>query len=336
MASKKNICVFHPNLRKMLSITKCAIKPKGRQYESNHGHKSAIIPRRDWSAGMKIAFLGIGLMGAPMARRLAAVHDVAVWNRSPKKANALGDVCAVAATPQAAVTGADCVIMMLMDGIATRAVLDNSTMAAIGHGGLIIDMGSVDPDTDRHLALQALRHGLDYLDAPVSGGVAGAKAGSLAILVGGSEATFARAGPVFDVLGRAKLLGGLGAGQVAKLANQLIVATTIGAVAEAMKLAEAGGCDPAALRDALRGGFADSRILDLHGLRMIEGNFTPGGRSVAQLKDLDNAIALAHANSLSLPLSEAITAGFRDFVEIHKGGEKDHSAYYEWLDLRQN
>jgi 2-hydroxy-3-oxopropionate reductase len=103
-----------------------------------------------------------------------------------------------------------------------------------------------------------------------------------------------------------------------------------------MKLAEAGGCDPAALRDALRGGFADSRILDLHGLRMVEGNFTPGGRSVAQLKDLDNAIALAHANSLSLPLSETITAGFRDFVEIHNGGEKDHSAYYEWLDLRQN
>ena len=204
---------------------------------------------------MKIAVLGTGLMGAPMARRLAAVHDVAVWNRSPKKANALRDVCAVGATPQAAVTGADCVIMMLMDGLATRAVLDNATMAAIGHRGLIIDMGSVDPDTDRDLALQALRHGLKYLDAPVSGGVAGAQAGSLAILVGGSEATFARAAPVFDVLGRAKLLGDLGAGQVAKLANQLIVATTIGAVAEAMKLAEAGGCDPAALRDALRGGF---------------------------------------------------------------------------------
>lgn len=285
---------------------------------------------------MKIAVLGTGLMGAPLARRLAVVHDVTVWNRSPEKAEALGDVCAVATTPQAAVTGVDCVILMLMDGFATRAVLDVATLAAIGPGGLIVDMGSVDPDADRDLAHQALRHGLDYLDAPVSGGVAGAEAGSLAILVGGSTSVFARAAPVFDVLGRATLLGGIGAGQVAKLANQLIVATTIGAVAEAMKLAEAGGCDPAALRDALRGGFADSRILDLHGLRMVEGDFTPGGRSVAQLKDLDNAMALAHATGLSLPLSETITAGFRDFVEEHNGGEKDHAAYYEWLDLRRN
>lgn len=285
---------------------------------------------------MKITVLGTGLMGAPMARRLAAVHDVTVWNRSADKATALADVCAVAATPLAAVAGADCVITMLLDGPATAAILDDDTMAAIGGGGLIIDMGSVDPDTDRVLARQAALQGLDYLDAPVSGGVAGAEAGSLAILVGGSGVVFRRAAPVFDVLGRATHLGAIGAGQVAKLANQVIVATTIGAVAEAMRLAEAGGCDPAALRMALRGGFADSRILDLHGARMVAGDFTPGGRCVAQLKDLDNAMALAQAAGLSLPLSETITAGFRDFVEVHNGGEKDHAAYYEWLNLRRN
>ncbi|MEY8099364.1 NAD(P)-dependent oxidoreductase [Falsihalocynthiibacter sp. S25ZX9] len=285
---------------------------------------------------MKIAFLGTGLMGAPMARHLAAVHDVTVWNRSEHKAKALGDVCNVRATPQEAVKGAECVISMLLDGPATRAVLDNLTMHAAAKGGLIIDMGSVDPDTDRALARQSESIGLAYLDAPVSGGVTGAEAASLAILVGGSKASFLRATPVFNLLGRATHLGEVGAGQVAKLANQLIVATTIGAVAEAMRLAEAGGCDKAALRDALRGGFADSRILDLHGARMVEGNFTPGGRSVAQLKDLNNAMTLAHTAGLSLPLSETITAGFRDFVEVHNGGEKDHSAYYEWLDLKRN
>lgn len=283
---------------------------------------------------MKVAVLGTGLMGAPMARRLAAVHDVTVWNRSADKAAALADVCTVAATSIEAATDADCVITMLMDGPATRAVLDTPTLAAVGQGGLIINMGSVDPDADRALAKQANACGLDYLDAPVSGGVAGAQAGTLAILVGGTDQAFARAQPMFDVLGRATHLGASGAGQVAKLANQLIVATTIGAVAEGLRLAESGGCDPAALRDALRGGFADSRILELHGARMVTGDFTPGGRSVAQLKDLDNALALAHAVGLDLPLSETVTAGFRDFVDTHNGGERDHSAYYEWLALR--
>lgn len=285
---------------------------------------------------MKIAVLGTGLMGAPMARHLAAHHDVTVWNRSVERAAALADVCTIAETPKAASKTAECVITMLLDGPATRAVLDGDVMDAIATGGMIIDMGSVDPDTDRALAEQANTLGLDYLDAPVSGGVAGAEAASLAILVGGAAGAYTRAHPIFNCLGRATHLGPIGAGQVAKLANQLIVATTIGAVAEAFRLAEAGGCDAAALRGALIGGFADSRILDLHGARMVAGDFTPGGRSVAQLKDLDNAMALARAADLSLPLSETITAGFRDFVEVHGGAEKDHAAYYEWLALRRN
>lgn len=173
-----------------------------------------------------------------------------------------------------------------------------------------------------------------YLDAPVSGGVTGAEAGTLAILVGGDAADFNAAVAVFRPLGRATHLGPSGAGQVAKLANQLIVATTIGAVAEAFRLAESAGCDAGALRSALMGGFADSRILDLHGARMVEGNFVPGGRSAAQLKDLDNAMAVARQAGLDLPLSEVVTAAFRDFVDHHDGAEMDHSAYYDWLKRR--
>lgn len=270
-----------------------------------------------------------------MARRLAVGHQVTVWNRSPSKAQALGDVCRVAASPQDACALAKVVITMLMDGAAVNAVLDDAVLASMVAGGMIINMGSNDPETDQGLSTRAKTRGLSYLDAPVSGGVAGAIAGTLAILVGGSHETFDRAAPVFEHLGRATLLGSVGAGQVAKLANQLIVATTIGAVAEAFRLAQSGGCDPAALRDALKGGFADSRVLELHGARMVENNFVPGGRSVAQLKDLDNALALAAQSGLDLPLSQTITDGFRDFVEVHGGGEKDHAAYFEWLALRQ-
>lgn len=283
---------------------------------------------------MKIAVLGTGLMGAPMARRLARIHQVTVWNRSLAKTDSLADVCTVAQSPTAAVVDADCVIAMLVDGPATRAVLTENVLSAAKDKALIINMGSVDPQTDRDLARLAAMRNRPYLDAPVSGGVAGAVDGTLAILVGGDQDTFDRAAPVFACLGRPTLLGPVGAGQVAKLANQLIVATTIGAVAEAMHLARAGGCDAAAWRNALMGGFADSRILDLHGARMVAGDFTPGGRSVAQLKDLDNAMELATKMGLDLPISQTITAGFRDFVENHNGGEKDHAGYYEWLSLR--
>lgn len=127
----------------------------------------------------------------------------------------------------------------------------------------------------------------------------------------------------------------MGSGQIAKLANQLIVATTIGAVAEGLRLAQAAGCDPALVREALQGGFADSRILDLHGHRMVNGDFVPGGRSAAQLKDIDNALAVAQSVGIDLPLSNQIAAGFRDLVSAHNGADLDHSAYYQWLMWRQ-
>ncbi|WP_291839168.1 NAD(P)-dependent oxidoreductase [Limimaricola sp.] len=284
---------------------------------------------------MKICVLGTGLMGAPMARRLiAGGHDVSVWNRSRARAEAV-EGAQVRDTPAEAAAGAEVVLSMLIDGPATRAVLvEAGAMEAAGQGALILDMGSVDPATDIALAEAARALGLRYLDAPVSGGVTGAEAGTLAILVGGSEADFAAAKPVFDLMGRPTLLGPVGAGQVAKLANQLIVATTIGTVAEAFRLAEAAGCDPAKLREALKGGFADSRILDLHGGRMVRGDFVPGGRSVIQLKDLDNALKVAHEHDLDLPLGHTVAEAFRDFVLNHDGAEMDHSAYYVWLERR--
>lgn len=287
---------------------------------------------------MRIAFLGIGLMGLPMATRLIeAGHDLTLWNRSAEKLRPLSSRANIAASPAAAVENAEIVITMLMDGPATRSVLaDQGAIEAATSGTLFVDMGSVDPETDRWLANEAATRGCGYLDAPVSGGVAGAEAGTLAILVGGSEDQFETARPVFNAMGRPTLLGPVGAGQVAKLANQLIVATTIGAVAEGFRLAQAGGCDLKELRSALMGGFADSRILELHGQRMVEENYVPGGRSVAQLKDLDNAAALAQATDTALPLSDTVRAAFRDLVENHAGGELDHAAYFHWLELRKS
>lgn len=184
------------------------------------------------------------------------------------------------------------------------------------------------------LAAQAVGMELSYLDAPVSGGVAGAEAANLAILVGGALADFAAVEPVLCLLWRPTHLGSVGAEQSAKLANQLIGATTKGAAAEALRLTETAGCDPVALRGALRGGFAGSRILELHGKRMVEGNFKPGGRSVVRLKDLNNAMSVAQSCGLNLPLAKSVTAAFRDFVTYHNGSEQDHAASYEWLKLR--
>jgi 2-hydroxy-3-oxopropionate reductase len=285
---------------------------------------------------MKITVLGTGLMGAPMARNLAAAgHEVTVWNRSQSKAEALSDVARVAQTPVAAATGAEVVISMLLDGPTTLSVLrDPEIIAATAEGALIIDMGSVEPDCDKELAALAHKARRRFLDAPVSGGVVGAEQATLAILVGGTVEDFEAGRPVFEALGRATHLGPTGAGQVAKLDNQLIVGTTIAAVAEAFKLAEQAGCSAGDLRAALRGGFADSKILDLHGARMAARDFSPGGRSATQLKDLNNVMAEARQAGLDLPVAATVTDAYRDFVEQFDGGDLDHSAYYLWLEKR--
>jgi 2-hydroxy-3-oxopropionate reductase len=277
----------------------------------------------------RIAFLGIGLMGAPMAARLiAAGHDMTLWNRTVGKAETIAAGKArIAATPAEAARAADVLITMLETGPVVEAVLfgQDRAAAALNPGALVIDMSSSPPPLARDHAKRFAVQGIGYLDAPVSGGVVGAQAGSLAIMAGGTADDFARAKPIFEQLGRPNLVGPAGSGQLAKCCNQAIVAITIGAVAEALLLAAASGADPAAVREALMGGFADSRILALHGKRMIDRDFLPGGRARVQLKDQNTILAAAKDAGLHLPLSECVTSLYRDLVE-HGGSELDQNA----------
>ncbi|KAB2788284.1 NAD(P)-dependent oxidoreductase [Brucella anthropi] len=276
----------------------------------------------------KIAFLGTGLMGAPMASRLLdAGFDVTVWNRNGAKAAPLAENGAKLAQSAAeAAETADLVITMLTDGPAVRDVLfDQGAAAALKKGSAIIDMSSISPDFAREHTKRLKAIDINHIDAPVSGGVVGAQEGTLAIMAGGDEAIIAGLADVFKPMGRLTRVGPSGAGQLAKLANQQIVAVTIGAIAEAMVLVEKGGGSRAAFRDAIRGGFCESRILELHGKRMIDRNFEPGGTSRIQLKDLNSILKTASDLSLSLPLTETVREAFAAFVD-EGGGEKDHSA----------
>ncbi|WP_244435568.1 NAD(P)-dependent oxidoreductase [Martelella sp. AD-3] len=285
---------------------------------------------------MKIAFLGTGLMGAPMALNLIkAGFSLTVWNRSPGKTAALEKAGAsVAETPAAAVIGADVVITMISDGPAVADLLFTQGVAEkIPAGAIVIDMSSIKPGEARDHAGRLAEIGVSHIDAPVSGGTRGAEAGRLAIMAGGDEAAFARVATVFEPMGNAILLGPSGSGQLAKLANQAIVAITIGAVAEATLLVREGGVDPARFRAVLQGGFADSVILQQHGARMQSGDFTPGGRSAFQLKDLENVLAECRVMGLSLPLTMLQRDRFADLVIRLEGGDLDHSALFlELLD----
>ncbi|MFZ3127548.1 MAG: NAD(P)-dependent oxidoreductase [Rhodoferax sp.] len=255
---------------------------------------------------MNIAVLGIGLMGYPMAQRLcAAGHTVHVWNRSRHKAERLtGAGAIVHDTPGAAAQNAELVITMLDNGTVVEHVLfDLGTAAAMRPGTLLVDMSSIKPAQARdHAARLGALH-IDYLDAPVSGGTLGAEAGTLAIMAGGTKEHFARALPVLTALGRATLVGPTGTGQLTKLANQMIVGITIGAVAEALLLCEKGGASMAKVKEAITGGFADSRILQVHGQRMVERDFAPRGRMAIQLKDLRNALDTAQEIGFEAPIT---------------------------------
>ncbi|MCH7929467.1 MAG: NAD(P)-dependent oxidoreductase [Proteobacteria bacterium] len=285
---------------------------------------------------LRIAVLGTGLMGAPMAANLlAAGYRVTVWNRTRAKTEPLTARGAVGAgSPAAAVGEAEVVVTMLENGPAVTEVLfDSGAAEALPRGALVIDMSSIPPATARDHAARLEAGGAAHLDAPVSGGTVGAEAGTLAIMAGGARADFDRATGVFAPLGRATYVGPHGAGQLAKLANQIIVGVTIGCVAEALLLAAAGGADPSAVREALRGGFADSRILELHGERMVERRFLPGGRSAIQLKDLETIVATAREHGLELPFSETARALFEALVG-RGGGDYDHSALLLELERR--
>lgn len=276
---------------------------------------------------LAIAFLGTGLMGAPMVRcLLKAGFRVTVWNRDPAKAAPLvADGARKVQSPAEAVVGADVVFTMLTNGAAVAEVLfDKGVVDAMEPGKIIVDCSSIAPPVARENADRLAKQGIRNLDAPVSGGTAGATAGTLAIMAGGNEADVEELKDVFAALGRVTYVGPSGAGQICKLANQQIVAVTIGAVAEAMILVEAGGASRAAFRDAIRGGFAESRILELHGGRMVSRDFVPGGASSNQLKDLEAVMAMAKELSLSLPLTKEVRQEFHDFVNAD-GADKDHS-----------
>ncbi len=281
-----------------------------------------------------VTLLGTGLMGFPMARNLAqAGVPLTVWNRTKAKADPLADHGATVADSVAdAVTGADVIISMMSDGPTVLAVV-KEVAGTLKPGALWIDMSSTKPEEARAQAAMLQGQGVAHLDAPVSGDTRGADAATLAIMVGGAFPDVARAQPLFEAMGRPVHVGPSGAGQLSKLCNQTIVAITIGAVAEAMLLAEAGGADPAALRAALKGGFADSVILQQHGERMTTGNFEPGGLSKFQLKDLNNVMDEAVALGLTLPMAEGVRDRFAHFVNDLDGAEKDHSGLYlELLD----
>ena len=277
---------------------------------------------------MSLALLGTGLMGGPMAARLlGAGYPLAVWNRTAEKAQPLVNKGAKsAATPAEVVLGADMVITMLADGPAVGDVLfDGGVADALSAGAIVVDMSSIPPATARDHEARLARQNIMHLDAPVSGGTKGAAEGTLAIMAGGSPEAFKLAKPVLEVMGRPTLIGASGAGQLSKLANQTIVAVTIGAVSEALLLAAAGGADPAKVREALSGGFADSMILKLHGQRMLERNFVPGGPARMQVKDLRTILATAEEIGLDLPVVMTVAALFEDLL-AGGFGECDHSA----------
>ena len=255
-----------------------------------------------------IAFLGIGLMGRPMASRLAqAGYVVRAWNRTVVKAEAVREAGAqpVAALSDA-VRGAQVVISMLEAGQVVGEVIA-AALPALAPGTLWIDMSSTRQDEALAFHATLSAHGCRFIDAPVSGGVGGAEAGTLAIMVGGDAAEFDQMAKLFAVMGKPQRVGPVGSGQVAKLCNQLIVGATLNVVAEALLLAQAAGADPTAVREAIRGGFAGSRILEVHGQRMLDRNFLPGGQVKSQLKDLRNVLAAAEGAGLSLPVTELVT-----------------------------
>jgi 2-hydroxy-3-oxopropionate reductase len=283
-----------------------------------------------------VALLGVGMMGTPMALRLlGAGYTVRVWNRTSAKAQALVAKGALAcASPADAVRAADITITMLQDGAAVDSVLFGQGAAqALQPGSLVVDMSSIQPREARNHAARLAALRVACIDAPVSGGTVGAEAGTLAIMAGGRAADFQRALPVLQVLGRPTHVGPLGSGQLAKLANQMIVGITIGAVAEALLFAARGGADMGKVREAISGGFADSRILQVHGQRMVERDFAKRAAVTVQLKDLHNAMATARETGFEAPITQLFATLFEQATE-HGLGDLDHSALFVELASR--
>ena len=288
----------------------------------------------------KIGFIGTGIMGLPMAQNLQkAGHSLFVSTHHDTAPAALLEAGAIAlANPKEVAQEAEFIIVMVPDTPHVEDVLfrENGIAEGVGHGKLVIDMSSISPSATKQFAEKINATGARYLDAPVSGGEVGAKAATLSIMVGGSEESFARALPLFQAMGKnITLVGENGDGQTAKVANQIIVALNIQAVGEALLFAAKNGADPARVREALMGGFAGSKILEVHGERMIKGTFDPGFRISLHQKDLNLALAGARELGLNLPNTANAQQVFSTCAAIGGSGW-DHSALIKGLEHMAN
>lgn len=284
---------------------------------------------------MRIGFIGLGVMGVPMARNLiAAGHELTVHRVKERSQVLLEEGATSAGSPAEVARAADVVILMLPDTPDVEHVLataDDGVLAGLAPGTLVIDMSSISPVTTRSLAEQVEAVGGVYVDAPVSGGEVGAREGTLTIFVGGTDQAVEQAMPLLEVMGRTIThLGPAGAGQATKVVNQIIVGLTIEAVAEGLAVAEASGIDPSAVREALSGGFASSRILEMHGKRMVERTFDPGFRMRLHRKDLGLALAAAEHHGTDVPGVRAVAAQM-DAALARDWAELDHSALFRLL-----
>ena len=282
----------------------------------------------------KIGFIGIGLMGLPMAKNLLkAGYELKAFNRTESKAEPLREFGGkISKSIEEVVSDNDVVITMLTDDSSVDAVMNSQEfLDNLKVDATVIDMSSVKPTT-------AISHGnnlkskkINYLDSPVSGGTIGAEDASLAIMVGGEQKVFDDVIDVLKAMGNPTLVGPLSSGQVSKLANQIIVGLTIGAVAEAVTLCEKAGANPNKMIKALSGGWADSKILQTHGKRMIEKDFTPKGRTSVHLKDMNNILECAESYKTHLPISNLVKEMYKRLVE-NGHGETDHSSLYKEIE----
>ena len=288
---------------------------------------------------LKLGFIGLGIMGAPMAGHLlAAGHTVFVNTRSQVPQELLNSAAIVCSSAAEVASNADIIITMVPDTPDVEKVLfgENGIASGISKGKIVVDMSSISPIASKDFAQKINALGCEYLDAPVSGGQLGAKAATLTIMVGGSEATFAKVKPVFELMGKnITLVGDNGAGQITKVANQIIVALNIEAVAEALVFAAKAGADPAKVREALMGGFASSKILEVHGERMIKRTFDPGFRIELHQKDLNLALSSAKALGVSLP-NTATAQELLNSCSAHGGKAWDHSAMVKAIEKMAN
>jgi 2-hydroxy-3-oxopropionate reductase len=287
----------------------------------------------------KVGFIGVGIMGRPMAGHLLkGGHTLSVYDVGPIPAELTNAGAVACRSSKEVAEKSDVIITMVPDTPHVAAALfgESGVASGLSRGKIVVDMSSISPSETKKFAKRINELGCDYLDAPVSGGEVGAKGATLTIMVGGGETAFNAVKPLFELMGKnITLVGGNGDGQTCKVANQIIVATTIEAVSEALLFASKAGADPARVRAALMGGFASSRVLEVHGERMVKRNFEPGFRIELHQKDLNLALQGAREMSMSLPVT-AICAQLFNMAAANGGSRWDHSGMARALEMMAN